>query len=812
MQDQYERFLGDAPDPIPPRITAQNAPLFRPSPPSEPATPTAATTILPLAQSSRILVHSGFWNLLASTGSRFLGPAGASATARPTESGDQTPPLTPVFDKSGGIAGNQAARPQPKRFSVDMIGRPQSFKHPVHASDAEQAQALLLRWHVDRQGKVGSPSWAAPIKAAVRARQDWRDVDETPAAWAPLAVTQPMDIPKTPELRPALSFDTAVAVENARLKGSESHLEDRESVVDFGGADPPFSRPQVEGELLHTSGRPSLLTVEKAAAVKIHFEAKYHGILRQTPTRERSRALFEEALAQLKISDSAREHARAAWQAGQTQYLRDLRERTGVNSFVKLKTIGHGAFGVVTLVRERRSGELYAIKQVRKADMLRKGQEGHIRAERDLLAAASASTRWIVKMAYSFQDVDYLYLVLDYMPGGDLLTLLIDRDTFPEGMARFYAAEMVLAIEETHRVLGAIHRDIKPDNWLFTASGHLVISDFGLATDFRFDHDGDFFSEQRRALLYKHGLDLETGNRGHQGEAGRFDARSRPGEEDVPASILTWRDMQRRKRAFSLVGTNNYMPVEVLRGAGYDCRADWWSLGVIVYEMLYGYPPFLSKNRQDTRREILDWPRHLRFPSKPRISREAQDFITALLCEPEDRLGSRPSPNRPNSTVLRQRTSTILPAGAEPQSVADDGSEAIKAHAWFRGIDWEHLHEQTPPFQPQLSSKEDTRYFDDDIPDEPLATPEIAPGVPAPENVRDPMLRHPTEGGRILETRKRLAFQGWTFKKQNNPVYDPRDGWRQDIFGRADPNGTYRGRATRRSEGAGSSMLRSLSV
>lgn len=229
---------------------------------------------------------------------------------------------------------------------------------------------------MDRQGKVGcksdacggpallkadapslAPSWAAPIKAAVRARQDWRDVDETHAAWAHLAVTQPMDIPKTPELRPALSFDTAVAVENARLKGSESHLEDRESVVDFGGADPPFSRPQVEGELLLPSGRPSLLTVEKAAAVKIHFEAKYHAILRQTPTRERSRALFEEALAQLKISDSAREHARAAWQAGQTQYLRDLRERTGVNSFVKLKTIGHGAFGVVTLVRERRSGE-----------------------------------------------------------------------------------------------------------------------------------------------------------------------------------------------------------------------------------------------------------------------------------------------------------------------------------------------------------------------------------------------------------------------------------------------------------------------
>lgn len=242
------------------------------------------------------------------------------------------------------------------------------------------------------------------------------------------------------------------------------------------------------------------------------------------------------------------------------------------------------------------------MKQLRKADMLRKGQEGHIRAERDLLAAAATSTRWVVKLRSSFQDVDHLYLVMSYMPGGDLLTLLIERDHFDEPMSRFYCAEMVLAIRETHTVLGAIHRDIKPDNWLFDEKGHLAISDFGLATDFRFDHDGAFFEQQRRDLLYKHGIDLEGRPQRHVSPHIRVEQQTM--HEDDSPSILTWRDLQRRQRAFSLVGTNNYMPVEVLRGTGYDCRADWWSLGVILYEMLYGYPPFLSKNRQETRQKV----------------------------------------------------------------------------------------------------------------------------------------------------------------------------------------------------------------
>ncbi|KWU47146.1 kinase-like protein, partial [Rhodotorula sp. JG-1b] len=540
---------------------------------------------------------------------------------------------------------------------------------------------------------------------------------------------------------------------------------------------------------------PSLATIEKAAAARIFFETKYHALLRQPQSRERSRAVFERALASLNLPDSERRRIRAAWLESQSRYLRELRYRLGPSSFVKLKTIGHGAFGVVSLVRERGEGQLYAMKQMRKADMLRKGQEGHLRAERDLLASAASTTRWIVKLAYSFQDVDHLYLVMSYMPGGDLLTLLIERDTFPEKMARFYAAEMVLAIQETHQTLGAMHRDIKPDNWLFDAKGHLAISDFGLATDLRFDHEGRYFHQQRQELLHEHASQPNFGSTG----------------SEASPSILTWRDQQRRKKAFSVVGTNNYMAPEVLRGAGYDVRADWWSLGIIVYEMLYGYPPFVSKNRQDTRHKIMNWSRYLRFPSSPEVSREAQDFIASLLCDAAERLGTPLPPNKPTSAILGRRGPLLVQAGpsTEPTSMAEDGSEEIKRHAWFRGIEWSSLHLQTPPFQPKLAHETDTRYFDDDIPAEPLPAPEIAPGVPAPVTAHDALLRHPVEGPHLLEVRKQYAFKGWTFKKPSDPVYDPRNGWRGDIFGGAEPS---RGRPNERVSGPGSSFIRSLSV
>jgi len=199
--------------------------------------------------------------------------------------------------------------------------------------------------------------------------------------------------------------------------------------------------------------------------------------------------------------------------------------------------------------------------------MLRKSQEGHVKAEKDLLAAAAsqaispddgASPSRIVKLFYAFQDMDHLYLVLEFMGGGDLLNLLVERDTFNEGMTKFYVAEMILALQETH-ALGYAHRDIKPDNFLFDPEGHLKVSDFGLATDLHWAHDTNYYEAQRQALLKKHGIDLEVGGATAGGKTRRMkkdEVERIMGKEwlEEGKGMLTWRDKNRKKLAYSVCG------------------------------------------------------------------------------------------------------------------------------------------------------------------------------------------------------------------------------------------------------------------
>jgi len=174
----------------------------------------------------------------------------------------------------------------------------------------------------------------------------------------------------------------------------------------------------------------------------------------------------------------------------ESTFLRLRRTKLGLDDFRTVKVIGKGAFGEVRLVQKTDTGKIYAMKTLKKEEMLKKDQLAHVRAERDVLAESNSA--WVVQLFYSFQDPAYLYLIMEFLPGGDLMTMLIKYDTFSEDVTRFYMAACVLAIEAVHN-LGFIHRDIKPDNILIDKDGHIKLSDFGLSTGFHKNHDSSYY-------------------------------------------------------------------------------------------------------------------------------------------------------------------------------------------------------------------------------------------------------------------------------------------------------------------------------
>ena len=157
--------------------------------------------------------------------------------------------------------------------------------------------------------------------------------------------------------------------------------------------------------------------------------------------------------------------------------MRQQRKKMNIREFEPLTIIGRGAFGEVRVCRQKNTGNIFAVKKMRKEDMLNKNQLIHVRTEKEIL---TNDNPWIVKLKYSFQDEYYLYLVMDFVQGGDLMNLLIKKEIFTEDEAKFYISEMILAVESVHK-LNCIHRDLKPDNFLIDSNGHIKLSDFGLS-------------------------------------------------------------------------------------------------------------------------------------------------------------------------------------------------------------------------------------------------------------------------------------------------------------------------------------------
>ncbi|KNC96665.1 AGC/DMPK/GEK protein kinase [Spizellomyces punctatus DAOM BR117] len=303
--------------------------------------------------------------------------------------------------------------------------------------------------------------------------------------------------------------------------------------------------------------------------------------------------------------------------------------RINTADFDIVKTLATGAVGRVCLVKYKPTRKVYAMKILKKTDLLTRQEAGFFMEERDALVFAKAS-EWITTLYAAFQDEENLYLVMEYASGGSLRSLLNNREeVMREEDARFYIAQILLALDELHKH-NFIHRDVKPENCLIDRSGHLKLADFGSCI--------------------------------------RMD----------DAKAVT---------SHQTVGTPDYISPEILRAhegnSTYGRECDWWSLGIILYELLYDEVPFYSESLMETYGKIMDHEKHFAFPEDSDVSEEALDLMRRLICKKETRLGRQ-------------------------------GSQEIQGHPWFKGFDWSAVRNMTPPFIPELSGPDDTRYFEDE--------------------------------------------------------------------------------------------------
>ena len=424
---------------------------------------------------------------------------------------------------------------------------------------------------------------------------------------------------------------------------------------------------QITLETLLKNKKINQRTYDKVKIAKEYIERKYS--IKTTKNNEINAII--DKINSLEISDEEKLKMLSELRHVESEELRKNRKKQTIRDYESIKIIGRGAFGEVHVCRVIKTGEIVAIKKIRKAELIKKNQIIHIRNEQ--LFMSKVKSPWIVELKASFQEDDFLYLVMEFIPGGDFMNLLMEKDKLTEEEAKFYTAELILAVESIHK-LDCIHRDIKPDNILIDKNGHIKLSDFGLAK----------VSDQ----LYE--------------KTSTKDPNYNPNKKT-------------HQKLYSCVGTAFYVAPEVLNKKGYSQEIDWWSVGVIFYEMLVGYAPFCAQETQEVCSRILNHDKYLQIPNEIKLSKEALDLIYKMLSDSNKRLGK-------------------------------NGADEIKSHPFFKGVDWDNIRDtMKPPFIPDLQNDYDTRYFDTFEEEEPF---------------------YPTK--KPLKRRKDMEFLGFTNKGGNN--------------------------------------------
>jgi len=366
-------------------------------------------------------------------------------------------------------------------------------------------------------------------------------------------------------------------------------------------------------------------------------------------------------------------------------YQRSEKKHYGPSDFEILKLIGKGTFGQVYQVRKRDTQRIYAMKVLQKKVIVQKKEVAHTVGERNILVrTATTDSPFIVGLKFSFQTPSELYLVTDYMSGGELFWHLQKEGRFDERRAKFYIAELILAIQHLHNN-DIVYRDLKPENILLDANGHIALCDFGLS----------------KANLTKN----DTTN--------------------------------------TFCGTTEYLAPEVLLDeSGYTKMVDFWSLGVLVFEMCCGWSPFYAEDTQQMYKNIAFG--KVRFP-RDTLSQEGRNFVKGLLNRnPKHRLG------------------------------ATDDAEELKRHPFFGDIDWDILAKKliTPPFKPKLKSETDVSYFD----------PEFTTALEqnGSLNERAAALARGYAASTPLSPSVQANFQGFTFVDESALDDHMRDRFRND--------------------------------